>query len=511
MNPITLTIQHSWTISAAHAHLAQGAVARVVTATGRSMGIVDTSTLWHAIESGYAEDSLTRCMWQLPTRSSPVYTPTFCIMRMHNGYVWHPIVHAPSRSIPWQDVYRALPETIWRVLTQVAQVASAQHAQLYVVGGAVRSVVQSEPITDLDVAMNGDMAVIGPTLADYLGTTILQRSAFDTATLAMPDDVIGQTGITYIDIVPLRTETYVHPGALPVVTPTSSIVIDLGRRDLTINAMAIGFRPHEDMLLYDPFAGEADLAHQCARILHPLSFIDDPTRVVRMARLMVRLGLGMDTTTQRALRWAVASGVMMRVSRQRWIQEVYRMLDEANPQAICVLLRRWGVLAQIDAVFTHGVASVVTQLSSEWRILAMIWQAPIAQLADFMARWHDAPKPMRGVVALRQTRRQWYRLRTALPSQIARYLRQFDRRLLQQVAYIEPQLVALLHRVDMAHDAMTPMYVRGGDLIRLGVPAGPVVGHLLQALNDALLDGNALATYDVQVAWLKEQALWHTR
>jgi hypothetical protein len=92
-----------------------------------------------------------------------------------------------------------------------------------------------------------------------------------------------------------------------------------------------------------------------------------------------------------------------------------------------------------------------------------------------------------------------------------RYLRQFDRRLLQQVAYIEPQLVALLHRVDMAHDAMTPMYVRGGDLIRLGVPAGPVVGHLLQALNDALLDGNALATYDVQVAWLKEQALWHTR
>lgn len=511
VNQITLTIQHSWTISVAHAHLVQGAVARVVTATGRSIGIVDASTLWHAIESGFAAELVTHCMWQIPTRCSPVYTPTCCIMRMRNGYVWHSIVPEPSRFVPWQDVYQALPETIWDVLTQVARVASAKHAQLYVVGGAVRSVVQSEPITDLDVAMNGDMAVIGPTLADYLGTTILQHSAFDTATLAMPDDVIAQTGVTYIDIVPLRTETYTHPGALPVVTPTSSIVVDLGRRDLTINAMAIAFRPHEDMPLYDPFAGHTDLVQHWARVLHPLSFIDDPTRVVRMARLMVRLGLIMDATTRRSLRWAMASGVVQRVSRQRWVQELYRTLDEATPQATFVLLRRWGILAQIDVVFTHGVASEVTQLSPEWRILALIWQAPIAQLADFMVRWHDAPKPMRGVVVLRQTRRQWYRLRTAAPSRVALYLRQFDRRLLQQVALMEPRLAALIQRVDTAHGAMTPMYVRGGDLIRLGVSAGPLVGRLLQVLQDTLLDGNALTTYDAQIDWLQGHVLWSRR
>jgi tRNA nucleotidyltransferase (CCA-adding enzyme) len=392
---------------------------------------------------------------------------------------------------------------------QVAQVADAHDAQLYVVGGAVRSVIQVEPITDLDVAMNGDMAAIGPAIALRLGTTIIQRSAFDTATLAMPDAVIHQTGIAYIDIVPLRTETYVHPGALPVVTPTDAIVVDLGRRDLTVNAMAIAFRPQDAMPLYDPFAGHADLIHQRARILHPLSFIDDPTRIVRMARLMVRLGLTMDTTTRRALRWAVSSGVLLRVSRQRWIQELQRTLDEAEPHAVLTLLRRWGVLMHIDRAFTHGVHAGVAQLATEWRILALLWQAPLVHLAAFMMRWHEAPKPMRGLVLLRQTRRQWHRLATAAPSRIALYLRQFDRRLLQQIGLMEPLLAQLVQRVDGAQAVMTPMYVRGGDLIRMGVSAGPLVGHLLQALNDVLLDGtNDLATYDAQIDWLKGHVLW---
>jgi hypothetical protein len=91
-------------------------------------------------------------------------------------------------------------------------------------------------------------------------------------------------------------------------------------------------------------------------------------------------------------------------------------------------------------------------------------------------------------------------------------LRQFDRRLLQHVALIEPQLALLLQCVDTAQAVMTPMYVRGGDLIRLGVSAGPLVGHLLQALNDALLDGATdLSTYDAQVEWVQAHRLWRRR
>ena len=509
---ITTTIQLPCTIGAAYDQMAEAVVACVITANGRPVGIVDTATLLRAVKYGLAHASATDCMWQLPTRAIPVYTPTHRIERMRNGYAWCELADAPTRMISWESVHRALPSTIATLLMQVAQVATEHDAQLYVVGGAVRSVVQAEPITDLDVAMHGDMVILGPAIADRLGTTIMQRSAFDTATLAMPDDVIAQTGIPYIDIVPLRTETYVHPGALPIVTPTTSIVVDLGRRDLTVNAMAIAFRPQHEMPLYDPFAGHADLVHHRARILHPLSFVDDPTRIVRLARLIVRVQLMMDTTTRRSLRWAVRSGVIAQVSRQRWMQEIQRTLHEAHPDMTIALLRRWGVLAQIDAVFTHGVAASIHQLLPEWRMLALIWQAPVTKIAQFMARWHEAPKPMRGVVLLRQTRRQWQRFVNASPSQIASYLRQFDRRLLQQVALIDSQLAMLLQRVDAAHAAMPPVYVRGGDLIRLGVPAGPVVGRLLQALNDVLIDGATdLVTYDAQVAWVMRHRLWQQR
>lgn len=512
MNLITTTIALPCTIGDAYAHVTQAVIACVITSSGTPIGIVDGPTLLHAIEFGLAPESLAHCMWQLPTREHPVYTPTACFLRVHNGLAWHAIPDDPQRMIAWDSVYSALPSTIATVLMQVAEVAAAHDAELYVVGGAVRSVMQAEPITDLDVAMNGNMAMIGPAIAECLGTTIMQRSAFDTATLAMPDAVIAQTGITYIDIVPLRTESYAHPGALPVVTPTSSIVIDLGRRDLTVNAMAIAFRSQYEMPVYDPFAGHADLIQHRARILHPLSLIDDPTRVVRLARLMVRLELKMDTTTRRALRWAVASGALMRVSRQRWMHEMQRTLDESQPGAVIALLRRWGVLAQIDVVFTHGVAAEVHQLPPEWRMLALIWQAPRAHLEQFMERWHEAPKPMRGVVLLRHTRRQWQRLLSAKPSTIETYLRQFDRRLVQHVALMEPRLAALLHRVDTALATMTPMCVRGGDLVRLGVTPGPRVGRLLQALNDALVDGALdLVTHDAQLAWLMRHRLWHER
>ena len=510
MKRITTTIQLPCTIGAAHTQLNHAPVVCVLNTGGTPVGIVDTPTLLRAIEYGLANEPLDCCMWQLPTRTIPVCTPNYRIMRTHNGYAWQVLTDTPARMIPWEQVHQALPSALEDVLTCVAHIAYAHEAQLYVVGGAVRSVVQAEPITDLDVAMNGDMVTtIGPLIARQLGTTIIQRSAFDTATLAMPDDVVAQTSISYIDIVPLRIETYTHPGALPVVLPTASILVDLGRRDLTVNAMAIAYRPHQDMPLYDPFAGYDDLVHRRARILHPLSLIDDPTRMIRLARLMVRLQLVMDTTTRRALRWAIECGAIQRVSRQRWMQEIQRTLEEGQPATVLAVLRRWRVLAQIDEVFMYGVAPEVLRLAPEWRILALIWQAPCAQLVQFMTRWYDAPKPLRGVGVLRQTRRQWQRLCTTTPSRIASYLRQFDRRLLQQVALIEPRLAMLLQRVDTAQATMTPMHVRGGDLIRLGITAGPLVGQLLQALNDALLDGATdLCTYDAQIDWVKAHRLW---
>lgn len=510
MSQITTTITLPCTIADAMMQIPVASFVRVVHTHGKEAGVTNAETVARAGAFGLAHSSVSYCMWDLPTWRTPVYTATHCITRTPQGYTVQPIAHnTPTQMVAWEQVERALPVGLADVLTQLAQVVHDAGAQLYVVGGAVRSILQKEPITDLDVAIHGDMAVIGPAMARQLNTTIIQRSAFDTATLAMPADVATHTGVTYLDLVPLRTEIYAYPGALPTVAPTTSIVVDLGRRDITLNAMAIAYQPHAPMPLYDPFAGAVDLHKRRARVLHPLSMIDDPTRIVRIARLMIRLQLTTDGTSRRAIRWAVASHVIGRVSRQRWMQEMQRTLDEVHPQAVFGLLKRWGVLAQIDRALTHGVAPEVHQLPSEWRILAVIWRAPLHQLAHLMMEWTDAAKPLRGIVYLRQTRRRWRHLLSAPPSQIGAYVRQFDRRLLQHVGVLEPMVARLLARVDSAQSTMTPMYVRGGDLIRLGVMPGPQVGRLLQVLNDALLDGvHDLHTVDAQVAWLKTHRLW---
>lgn len=484
-------------------------VACVTDARGVLIGVVDEATLTHAVALGFGEMSLARCVRQLPTRRMSVYTPTSRIMRVAAGYAYAVVETDACDEIAWLHVRQSLPDALADVLAQIAAIARQHNAQLFVVGGAVRSVLQSEPITDLDVAMNGDMAMIGPAIAQQLVTTILQRSLFDTATLAMPAHVISATGIASIDIVPLRTETYAHPGALPVVHPTTSIVSDLGRRDLTINAMAIAYQPDQSMPLYDPFAGRDDLAHRRARILHPLSLIDDPTRLVRLARFMARLQLHMDGTTRQAIRWAVEAHVIRHVSRQRWMNEIQRILDEAQPHVVWALLRRWGVLNQIDPVFMHRLSPHVHQIPSAWRMIAVLWSAPLAPLMQFMARWHESPKPLRGIVKLRQTRRWWRWLCQRPPSQVVAYLRPFDRLLLTHVAVLEPQLAVLVQRADTAHATMVPMVVRGDDLVDLGLPRGVVIGRLLQALHDALLDGaDDMPSYDTQIAWLMRHPLW---
>lgn len=506
MKHITTKLALPTTIGEALAQLLPDEVACVVNAHGTPVGITDVHVLTQACAHGFRSDSLAHCMWRVPTFRMPLHTPTQIVFKGTGGYMVDMVSSTPTQMMAWAYVHQALPPTLAPIVDQLAEIASQVGVQLYVVGGAVRSLLINEPITDLDVAVHGDMTVIASAMEQQLGTAIIQRSAFNTATLALPAEVAARTGIAYLDIVPLRTETYAHPGALPMVAPTASIVRDLARRDLTINAMAIAYHVDAPMPLYDPFAGATDLHMRQARVLHPLSVIDDPTRAIRVARFIVRLQLQADATTRRAIHWAVAAGVIARVSRQRWMHEIMHMLDEHHPDAVVRILQRWGVLRQIDRSLTHGVAPEVHQLARQWRIVAMIWRAPATQLAVCMATWVDAPKPLRGIVLLRQTMRRWKALQSASPSRVVAYMRQFDRQLLEQVAILEPLLARIVHRGITAEVAMPPMRINGNDVLCEGVPPGPMVGRLLQALRDALLDGvPSLHTQADQLAWVRRR------
>ena len=178
-------------------------------------------------------------------------------------------------------------------------------------GGAVRDLLLGEPSFDIDLAVEGDGIAFAERLAAALGGRMHAHEKFHTAVVLAGD--------LRVDVASARTEHYEYPAALPMVEH-SSIRQDLHRRDFTINAMAVSLLPAEFGLLFDPYGGEGDLGRGIVRVLHNLSFIEDPTRIFRAIRYQNRYGFDMDGAHPRAgpkLRRDGAGGRPVRGARAR--------------------------------------------------------------------------------------------------------------------------------------------------------------------------------------------------
>ena len=160
-------------------------------------------------------------------------------------------------------------------------------APAYLVGGAVRDTLLGRPALQLDLVVEGEQ---GP-LVEALGGPALIYDRFETATV--------RTASGDVDVARARAESYARPGALPDVRP-AAIAEDLGRRDFTINALAVPLADPD--LLLDPHGGVDDLRAGALRVLHDRSFADDPTRALRAARYAARLGFEPEPETEALLR-----------------------------------------------------------------------------------------------------------------------------------------------------------------------------------------------------------------
>ena len=158
--------------------------------------------------------------------------------------------------------------------------SSEEPLPVYLVGGPVRDVLMGKPIKDLDFVVEGDVSRLAGQLAESLGGRALVHSTFGTATVTLDD--------AHIDLVTARSEVYPHPGALPQVTP-SGMDDDLSRRDFTMNALALPINQENSQVL-DHHGGVEDIRLRTVRALHPDSFRDDPTRLLRAVRYEQRLG-----------------------------------------------------------------------------------------------------------------------------------------------------------------------------------------------------------------------------
>lgn len=208
-----------------------------------------------------------------------------------------------------------------KLLRAATEAATKSDSLVYLVGGPVRDLLRGVPSDDLDLAVERNEDAFANELAALLSATLVSTERFFTWRLTTGTD-------RHVDLAGVRTETYPHPGALPVVSAAASIEEDLGRRDFTVNAMAIRLN---DGLLVDPFGGRADLDARVVRVLHDGSFLDDPTRIFRALRLACRCGLALEPATSTLLDVAVADGALDTVSRERAWKEIEIALDEDRP------------------------------------------------------------------------------------------------------------------------------------------------------------------------------------
>jgi len=224
----------------------------------------------------------------------------------------------------------------------VCQAAAAQlEMPLYLVGGAIRDLLLTGKTLDLDIdlVVEGDALALGEVVAQELGVRPRAHRRFLTAEIELGD--------THIDLVTARRERYDEPASLPRVEP-GELEDDLARRDFTVNAMALRLWPPGDEQVVDPWGGREDLAKRRLRVLYDRSFFDDPTRILRGARIGARLNLEFDTRTANLAAEAIAVGAFDPLSGTRLRHELILLLEDEQVELSLKRLAELGFLPVLN-------------------------------------------------------------------------------------------------------------------------------------------------------------------
>jgi len=408
-----------------------------------------------------------------------------------------PVVH-PERA----RMQRVLPPRLLEVLAAAGEIATELGMRAFLVGGAVRDVMLGRAVEDADIVVEGHGPALAEQLADRFGGSFHAHEPFLTAAVRLDDGV-------RLDVATARTEFYRSPAALPEVE-SSAMRQDLYRRDFTINAMALDLAPRAFGRLIDFFGGQRDLKLRQIRVLHSLSFLDDPTRVIRAVRFAARLGFEVAPETRQLIGVAVSEGVFSNLTGERLREELVLLFEEGGAAEGLRALERFGALAAIfpRLRWGEGVRRLLRDAEAlvAWGRLEKVYDGPrwVVVLAALATRMNEEGGEMlarrlalAGEVAatVAGARRGCERLLAVAarpemrPSQVVEALER---------ARPEWRLVAMAQAEErvrrVMHDALTawlrtPPPVSGRDLVAAGVPTGPAVGEALRRTRAAVLDG----------------------
>ncbi len=391
----------------------------------------------------------------------------------------------------------------------------------YLVGGGAREVMRAfvnqistdklqHFVFDIDIAVEGDAIALAEALADEYGGALIRNDRFRTAKW------IKETGYS-IDIAMCRREEYPIPGKLPEVIGEAEIYEDLLRRDYSFNAIAISISKDDFGVLYDPTGGVGDIFNKTLRVLKPLSFFEDPTRMIRAIRYSVRLNYKIDEETSLLLLQGIEESYIDQVSPERVRYELECILNEDfwfgilwamhTSNLLSALHPEWNQLPTVSGSDTEvlelGIRNQEELLEQDmvppW-LVRLSWSLVSVRIE---ALW-DVLKRLgvhkRLAESMLEAREKFDEVAARMnhagfsPSRIYRVCQEYARKTLLFIAfnsYLEKNTEPLRSNLMKHLRELSPSrtVLPGERLISMGLPAGPLVGKVQEELWWRKIDG----------------------
>jgi len=420
-------------------------------------------------------------------------------------------------------IRHSLPVDIIDTLQKLGRVGDDLDIKVYAVGGFVRDLILGEPNIDIDVTVEGDGIMFAETFASKYGCRVKSHSKFGTATIIFPDDL-------KVDVASTRLEYYDSPGALPTIE-RSSLKMDLYRRDFTINTLAFSLSSAGFGQMVDFFNAKQDLKDKSIRVLHNLSFVEDPTRVFRAIRFEQRLKFKMATHTENLIKNSIRMNFLDKLGGRRLFNELVHIFEENDPHLAVERIASLGALKYIHKSL-EDIETIELIFKESYQIISwfeLLYQKQpfekwiIYHLAlctnlspddfvetcvrldigpNFINRYFEAR--VAGVKALEKIKRSIQgRNRSLLPSEVCSLLRDLPTELLLHLMARTDEDTRRQFSIYITNLSKVTTFIDGNDLNALGLKPGPEYKSILGTILDARLDGK-ISSREEEMALAKE-------
>ncbi len=405
------------------------------------------------------------------------------------------------------------------LLKEFGRIADLLGYNAYLVGGFVRDLILNRENLDIDIVIEGDGLRFAKEFSKKHKVKVNVHKRFRTAYLIFPDGF-------KIDVATARMEYYESPGAMPVVKK-SSLKMDLYRRDFTINTLAIKLNEKEFGTLIDYFNGMRDIKDKVIRVLHNMSFVEDPSRVLRAIRFEQRFGFRIGKLTLSLIKNALKINCFDFINGKRLFHELQLMLMEENPISSMERMEELKVIRSLSPLlkWTKEHKRIFEEIKKTiaWYNLLFLEE----KIEPWKIYWHGLTHHL-SIDELKELHKRFEMDEKEYDRMISQRegLDEIARKIIQDKPgnyeiykliskYDTETLLYLMAKVrnERLRKAISNYFtklkhirpqIRGRDLIEMGFRPGPIFGKILEKLLEARLNG-LVKTKEDEIEFVKER------